>query len=136
MPANAAPIFPLTPKASWATITAANTAKDGTGTVNLICTAGAFGAYVTEVVARSLGTNVASVLRIFLNNGSTNATPANNTLLAEIALPVTTVSEVAAQDQTVELALNMAIPAGYRLYAVIGTAVAAGWAVAGVSADY
>ena len=32
MPANTDPIFPMTPKAAWCTLTTANIAKDGTGT--------------------------------------------------------------------------------------------------------
>lgn len=135
MAANTTPIFPLTPKASWATITAANTAKDGTGTVNTVVTAGANSAYVEDIRAKPLGTNVASVLRIFLNNGSTNTVAANNTLWYEISLPVSTLTEVASMNDVV-IPINRAIPAGYKLNAVIGTAVAAGWAVTGASGDY
>lgn len=135
MPANTSPIFPLTPKTAWATITAANTAKDGTGTVDTICTAGANGAYVTKVRAQSMGSNVASVLRLFLNNGSTNATATNNALIAELALPATTLTEVAAQTSQ-DLTLELIIPATYKINAVIGTAVAAGWKVTALSQDY
>lgn len=135
MAANTSPIFPDTPKAAWATITAANTAKDGTGTVNTIMTAGVDAAYVTKVRAQPLGTNVASVLRIFLNNGSTNATAANNSLIGELALPATTLDEDSAQTSQ-DLTLELAIPAGYKLNAVIGTAVAAGWQVTAFSQDY
>lgn len=135
MAANTAPIFPLTPKATWATITAANIAKDGTGVVNNICTAGANGAFVENIRAMSLGTNVATVLRIFLNNGASSAVAANNTLLYEKTLPATTLTEVAAQAEQV-ITLNRAIPAGYKLNAVLATAVAAGVAVAVTSGDY
>lgn len=135
MTANTSPIFPNAPKAAWATITAANTAKDGTGTVNNVVTAGVNGAYIEDVRAKPLGTNVASVLRLFLNNGSTNATPANNTLWYEISLPISTLTEVAAMNDIV-VPINRAIPAGYKLNAVIGTAVAAGWAVTGTSGDF
>ena len=135
MAANTSPIFPLTPKAAWATLTTANTAKDGTGTVSTVVTAGAEGAFVTQVRAQPLGTNTASVLRLFLNNGSTNATAGNNTLVAEVSLPAITLSEVAQQVPAI-IMLNLAIPASYKLNAVIGTTVAAGWAVCGISGDY
>ena len=48
MPANTAPIFTLTPDVQWGTTTVAtaNTAKDGTGTVLTVFTAGANGSYV------------------------------------------------------------------------------------------
>lgn len=135
MASNITPIFPLTPKLSWATITAANTAKDGTGTVNTVVTAGANGAFVEDIRAKPLGTNVASVLRIFLNNGSTNATPGNNALWYEISLPISTLTEVASMNDIV-IPINREIPSGYKLNAVIGTAVAAGWTVTGASGDY
>lgn len=135
MAANTTPIFPLIPKISWATITAANTAKDGTGVVNTIVTAGVNSAFVEDVRAKPLGTNTASVLRIFLNNGGTNATPGNNTLWYEISLPASALSEVASMNDVV-VPINRTIPANYKLNAVIGTAVAAGWAVTGASGDY
>lgn len=140
MAANAAPIFPLTPKAAWATLTTANTAKDGTGTVSTIVTAGVNGAYVESIRCQPLGTNVQSVLRVFLNNGNTNTTASNNTLWYEVQLPATTLSETVAQDANsatgVVLSLNRAIPAGYKLNVVLATTVAAGWQVTGSSGDY
>lgn len=135
MAANLTPIFPLTPKALWATLTAANTAKDGTGTVVNLVTAGANGAFVEDIRVKALGTNTASVLRIFLNNGASNAVAANNTLWYEISLPATTLSEVAALVDIV-IPINRAIPIGYKLNATIGTTVAAGWAATGSAGDY
>lgn len=134
---NNAPLFMNIPRAAWATLTAANTAKDGTGTAPVILTADATnGAFVRRVIARPLGTNVASVARIFLNNGSTPATAANNILIGEIGLPATILSEVSAQP-TPELQINEAIPPGYRLLVAIGTAVAAGWAFTAIGGgDY
>ena len=114
---------------------AANTAKDGTGTVSTIFTAGADGAFVQKLVARPLGTNIATVLRVFINNGGVNATAANNALVAEMTLPATTLSEVAAQPPY-ELPLNFALPAGYKLNATLGTAVAAGYQVSALGGTY
>lgn len=139
MPANTSPIFPLTPKAPATLptlLTTANTAKDGTGTVVQISeAAGANAAFCTEITALPIGTNTASVLRIFLNNGSTNTTAANNILWKEVSLPATTLTEVAAQTPVV-IPINQAIPTGYRLYATIGTTVAAGWRVIALTGDY
>ena len=64
------------------------------------------GGRIEKIVARAIGTNVATVLRVFVNNGSSNATPANNMLVAEMTLPATTLSEVAAQP-AYELPLNL-----------------------------
>jgi hypothetical protein len=134
---TATPIFPQTPKVQLGTLlTTANTAKDGTGTVvQISAVAGASGAFVESVEALPIGTNVASVLRVFLNNGGATTTAANNILWEEVSLPATTLTEVAAQNKVV-IPLNRAIPAGYTLYATIGTAVAAGWRVRVHSGDY
>lgn len=138
MPVNNSPIFSRIGDIQWAgaAITTANTAKDGTGTVTTVFTADATnGGFVQKLVARALGTNVATVLRVFVNNGSANTTAANNALLAEMTLPATTVSEVAAQpDMT--LPLNLALPPGYKLNCTIGTTVAAGHLLTAVGGKY
>lgn len=135
MAANTTPIFTRTPNNAWGTITTANTAKDGTGTVVTVFTAGSDGGYVVKIIARALGTNVASVLRVFLNNGGANSTASNNTLIFERSLPATTLSETA-ELVTVEIPANLAIEGGYKLNCTIGTTVAAGWAVSAHGGDY
>ena len=141
MPANTAPIFSVKGSIQWnpAILTAANTAKDGTGTVATVFTGNAIGNnagnFVQKLVARALGSNVATVLRVFINNGATNATALNNSLLAEITLPATTLSEIAAQTDYV-LPLNFAIPAGFKVNCTIGTAVAAGYALTIIGGEY
>lgn len=137
MPANTAPIFSRTARINWANnMTAANTARDGTGTVDTVFTADAVnGSFVNKLIIRPRGTNVATVMRIFVNNGLTNATAANNSLISEVGLVASTASETAAQ-ATVEMPLNLALPPGYRLTATLGTAVAAGFAVTTAGGDY
>ncbi len=137
MAINTTPIFSKKGDIQWSTaaLTAANTAKDGTGTVASVFTAGADGAFVQRLIARPLGTNVATVLRIFVNNGATNATAANNSLVAEMTLPASTLSEVASLPPF-ELALNHALPAGYRINCTLGTTVAAGFALTVLGGSY
>jgi hypothetical protein len=139
MAANTAPISPITPTPlAFNTVhqLTANTAMDGTGTVNLIMTAGTNGSRVNRLVVQHLGTNVATVMRIFLNNGSTNATATNNSLVAEATIAANTLSQVAAS-VPVTIPLNQVMPAGYKLYYTIGTTVASGHAVTAVDAgDY
>ena len=128
MPANTLPVFSRLADIQWSAsaLAAANTAKDGTGTVMLCFTADATnGGFVQRLFVRPLGTNVATVLRVFVNNGLTNATAANNTLIGELTLPATTVSEVAAQPDYV-LPLNFALPAGFKINCTVGTTIAAG----------
>lgn len=121
MAANTAPIYTRTPDIQWANIASANTAKDGTGTVATAFTADATeGGYVEKIVFRPLASVVATVIRVFINNGSTNATAANNTLFAEITLAATTNSETAAI-AGVEVPLRFALPAGYKINFTLGT---------------
>lgn len=146
MPKNTTPVFPLNQNVSWGgPITAANTAKDGTGTVTTVFTAGANGSKIDAIHVRALGTNVATVMRFFINNGSTNATAANNTLAHEKTIPATTLSEVAElADTDVTISVNttetvcpiLYLPPGYKINVTIGTAVAAGLQVTVFGADY
>jgi len=140
MPANTSPIFPLTPKVTFATITAANTATDGTGTIDstiyTIFTAGANGGRVDYIRCRALGTNVATVLRVFINNGSTNATATNNALFEELTLPITTASNTGEISTDYDVALNLSLPVGYKINVALATAAVAGWKVIAVGGDY
>jgi hypothetical protein len=137
MPANAIPIFSKVARAEWVNgITTANTALDGTGTVSPVFTADATnGSYLQKLVLRPRGTNVASVLRVFLNNGATNATPANNVLITEVTLPATTASAVAAL-AGIEVPINQPLPPGYVVNVTLGTTVAGGYAVSAFGGDY
>ena len=138
MAANTAPIFSLLGDVQWGTtaITTANTAKDGTGTVLTVFTADATnGGFVQRIRFRAAGTNIATVARVFINNGSTNATAGNNILFDEITLAATTLSEVAAL-ATYELPLNFALPPGYALNVTLGTTIAAGYFVSVIGGKY
>jgi hypothetical protein len=135
MPANFSPIFPLTPKVSWGKVTTANTAKDGTGTVVPVFTAGANGARLDYLKVRALGTNVATVIRVFVNNGSTNATDTNNSLFIDKTIAATTNSEVA-QLLDNQIDLDLSLPAGYVVNVTIGTTVSAGLQVTACGGDY
>lgn len=136
---NASPVFSRVGDIQWGTIATANTAKDGTGTVVTIFVADTTnGGRVERIKVRGLGTNVATVLRIFINNGGTNVTASNNTLFAELTLPATTLSEVAA---LVDPAVNIldfpiVLPPSYRLQCTIGTTVAAGYALTAIGGKY
>ena len=134
---NTQPIFTASGDTQWSvSAVTANTTKDlTTGTSYLAFTASASGGYVQRLRFRALGTNVATVARIFINNGSTTATQANNALWDEISLPATTLSETSALS-TYEIPLNFALPAGYRIYVTLGTAVAAGYTITCIGGKY
>lgn len=134
---NTTPIYTASGDTQWAvSAITANTTKDlTTGTSSLVFTAGSNGGYVQRMRFRPLGTNVATVARIFINNGSTTATQANNALWDEISLPATTLSETSAL-ATYEIPLNFALPAGYKIYVTLGTGVAAGYTITCIGGKY
>lgn len=137
MPGNAAPIFTRVGDVQWAlALTAANTAKDGTGTVATVFTADATnGGYVAYILCMPLGTNVSSVARLFINNGSVNTTAANNSMLQGVTLPSSALTETLEQT-AMRIPVNMTLPPGYKLNVVLGTAVAAGWQFTAVGGKY
>lgn len=133
---NTKPVYSAIAKAAWDALATANTAKDGTGTVITIFTAHATkGSRLEKVKVRAKGTNVATVLRFFLNNGSTNATAANNTLIYEVTIAATTLSEVAALVDY-DITFGYALPPGYKIMCTIGTTIAAGIQVTAFGGDY
>ena len=136
---NTIPIHVLRHRLSWAAaaVNTGNTTTDLTsGTSYDIFTANAVNdSFVREITFRPLGSNAVTVARIWINNGLTSATAANNTLLTEITLPATTVSQVAALLDTT-VCLNMGLPAGYRIYVTLGTTVASGFDVTVKGGDY
>ena len=135
MAANTSAIFPLTPVVTWGTVATANTAKDGTGTQVTVYTAGTNGARIDRIKVRALGTNIQTVLRIFINNGLTAATPANNSLYMERTIPATTLSETTELVDVI-IPLDMALPVGYKLNCAIGTTVSAGVQVTCEGGDF
>lgn len=121
---NIDPVYPKTPNISWdqSVTVANNTADITTGTSYLIFTAGSNGSYVDSVVVKpapAVNTS-ATVVRVWLNNGSATGTAANSVLIDEITVPATTTSATLAQP-TFAAALRRAIPAGYKLYVTAAT---------------
>lgn len=117
-------------------ITLAANDYTGAGANNsLVFTAGANGAYVKGLWLKPAGTNVASALRAFVNNGSANTTAANNSFLDDISLPATTASAVLGT-VLLYMPIERAIPAGFRIYVGLATAVAAGWVVTPEAGQY
>jgi hypothetical protein len=146
MAANQNPIFTLTPDIQWGSvddnsaatagpILSANTAMDGTGYVTTVFTAGSNGSYVQRLIARPVGSNAATVLRVFINNGSSSSTQANNVLFGEITLALTTAATTSGLAQG-ELPLNFALPGGYKINCTLGAAVSAGYRVCIIGGDY
>lgn len=146
MTMTATPVFPQTPNQGvmnciLSTAMTNTKAMDGTETAGtalaLAYTAGANGSRVDTVQFRytatngsaATGTSAASLIRLWLNNGSANTTATNNQLLAEMPMPAQAVTALATGSNPVyTLTLGISIPAGYKIYA--GNTVAAGGVLA------
>lgn len=135
--ANTIPIFVKDTK-NWFVPTGItqNTSLEGTGTVATLLTADATnGSQVNKIRIVHMGTNIATVLRIFVNNGSTNAIATNNALIKEVTIAANTLSQTAAS-LAYEIPMNLVLQAGYKLNVTIGTSIAAGLMVEAEGGDY
>lgn len=123
---NTEPIYSRVPDIQWAeSITAANNTVDLTsGTSYLVFTADATnGGYVRELRCKANPANntAATVMRVWINNGSTTGTAANSALFTELGIPATTASAVNALPDFI-CPMNIALPPGYKIYVTFGTA--------------
>lgn len=93
------------------------------------------GSFIQRLRFKAGGTNIATVARIYLNNGSTPTTAANNTFYGEVSLPATTAIATSATVE-IDYPMGFALPAGFRIYVGLATAVAAGWVVTPIAGNY
>lgn len=141
MAANTNPIFIRVGQVDWpgGYLTTANTTADLTSGTNFLCfsadaTEGSFLSYI-KCKSSPAGNNVQTVARVWINNGSTTGTAANNVLFAEATLqPTTASSTTQVGEQTIPM--NIQLPPGYKVYITIATAVANGWNFTGVGGKY
>jgi hypothetical protein len=145
MAANTAPIYSITGDQSVndgttmpSTFTTA--AADYTGATathnKLVFTADATnGGFIQRLRFKAIGTNTASVARIFINNGSANTTASNNAFYGEVSLPATTAIATAATIE-IDYPMNFALKAGFTIYVGLGTTVAAGWVCTAIGGQY
>ena len=93
------------------------------------------GGFVQRIRLKAIGTNTASVARVYINNGSTSGTATNNVFYGEVSLPATTAITTAATVD-VDYPMNFALPAGYKLYVGLGATVVAGWVASVIAGAY
>ncbi len=141
MAANTDPIYSRVGDIQWPAtyMTAANTTADLTsGTIyTLFQSDDTEGGWLDRLVLKSTpaGNTTQTVLRIWLNNGSTTGTAANNVLLQEVDLAaVTADADNARLIYTIHL--RLALPPGYDVYGTLGTASANGWACTAIGGKY
>lgn len=140
MPGNITPIFAKVGRIEWAQSSTAVTGADLTNAALIFTADATNGSIVNEVRVKYLpGTStVATVFRVWINNGSAVATTTNNTLISEISIAIITTSQTAA---TVDYAVPMprgglVLPPGYKVYASIGTYSTGTFMITAIGGDY
>lgn len=117
---SATPVFIGVPKTWLAQVTAANTNRDGTGTLVTIATAGASGSRIDSIEAQAIVTTTAGMIRFFLFDG------ASNRLWREMAVSAITPSgTVQAFRDALALLEGLSLPVGWALKASTHNAEAA-----------
>jgi len=144
MAANTAPIYTLLGDVSnndgttfGAAITTATGDYTGASANHILVHTGdaTNGSYVRRLRFQAIGTNVATVARIYINNGSANTSAANNVIYGQQSLPATTASNTAATVE-IDYPMELALPPGFRIYVGVATTVAAGWVCTAVAGQY
>lgn len=103
--------YAATPRAALAVVSAANTARDGTGTLVTVFTAGASGSRIDDIRINAANTVTAGVVRLFIHDGT------NGRLFQEVMVTATTPSTTVQTFGTSLLNLGIVLPTGYSLRA-------------------
>lgn len=101
------PVYAATPVAALAQVSAANTARDGTGTVVTVIAGATGGRRLTRVLVQAVGTTTAGMVRLYLYDGT------NTRLFREVSVTAITPSAtVQAFRAEVVLPPEFALPSG------------------------
>lgn len=111
MAAGTTPIYPATPKTWQGQVTAANTNRDGSGTIVTVVTGGSNGSRIDRVRVKSTVTTTAGLARLWisLNAGTTWR------LYTEISVSAITVSASTAAFESTYLTPDLLLPDGSAL---------------------
>ncbi len=116
-----APAFVSTPRIGAASVSTANTGRDGTGTIATVFTAGSSGSKINEIVLKATGDPADSIVTIFLYDGSSYWL-FDEFDLGDPAAASTTVTGFRAS-RTYE---NLVLPSGWSVRAAITVALTGG----------
>ena len=112
MPVNIDPIFTLTPQIGYGQISAANTNRDGTGTIVDILTGATYGTRIDKITVTATGTTTAGMVRLYLYTGSLTR------LFMEVSVVAATPSAtVQVFTQTVVFDHGVVLPTDWKLQA-------------------
>jgi hypothetical protein len=98
------PAFATTPRIGVGQATAANTNRDGTGTIVTILTGVAAGTRINEIVVEATGTTTAGMVRLYLHDGT------NARLFDEFPVPAQTASNFAQTYRAAKTYDNLVLP--------------------------
>jgi hypothetical protein len=141
MAANTQPIFPITQNIDGGKVITADTSYE-TPTTNpvTVFTAGENGSRIDAIKVRALGTNIDTVLRLFIYD---------NVSVYYLAYEIQLAASTAAADNITGTDVDLLrdtgyeampvipyLPAGYKIIATVGTTVATGWMVTVFGGDY
>jgi len=108
----ASPTFTSTPVAARADLSAANTNRDGTGTIVDIVSAAAAGTVIEKIVVQATATTTAGMVRLYVHNGTSYR------LFKEYAVTaVSATASVAAYRATDTFDVPLVLPTGYKIAA-------------------
>lgn len=105
------PAYAATPASGAASISTANTGRDGTGTIGTVLTAGASGSRIDDISICATGTTTAGMVRLFIHNGTTAF------LWREIPVTAATPSGTVQAFSYYLSNQNLILPTGYSLRA-------------------
>jgi hypothetical protein len=104
------PQFAATPVVGQVTISAANSARDGTNAVNVLSAASA-GTKINRVIVEAGGTTTAGTVRLFIHNGITSF------LFDELLVAAITASAAVVAFRAERSYSDLVLPTGYSLRA-------------------
>ena len=116
------PSYAATPRCAIGQVSTANTARDGTGTIATIFTAGASGSRIDAINLKAIATTTAGMIRLFIHDGT------NARLLTEVPVVAVTPSatapawEVQLNTNSMSQMLPIILPTGYSLRAATNNA--------------
>lgn len=114
-----APVFAVTPNTQVSQVSAANSNRDGTGTLVTIFTAGSSGSIIEKIIVRSTVTTTAGMVRFYYDDGT------NTRLVEELVVAAITVgAAIEAFEGTVANLEELVVETGHTIKASIENAEA------------
>ena len=115
------PVFSARPNANSVAISTANAARDGSGTMAILFTAGPSGSRVDQIIIKGISTTTAGIIKLYIGSDADANNTSNTHLIHEVAVlasmpsaTVLTYSSVLNSTTNFEL-LPLILPAGYTL---------------------